>query len=69
LIEAKIVLLMFIWTTGQGDDKPLWTSDAHLTVESCEENAVMLKAKIIAEHGTDSRMEHHCVHLDDRFGK
>jgi len=69
MIEAKIVLMMFIWPAGQAEEKPLWTSDAYLTVESCEEDAVMRKAKIIAEYGTDSRTEHHCIHLDDRLCK
>jgi len=67
VIEAKIVLMMFIWPAGQMDDKPLWANEIYLTVESCEEDAVVLKAKIAAKYGLATRMEHHCIHLDDRI--
>lgn len=69
MIEAKIALLIFIWPAGQADDKPLWTSDAYLSVESCEEDAVVLKAKIAGKYGSGVRMEHRCFHLDDRLDK
>ncbi|ATW05138.1 hypothetical protein [Sphingorhabdus sp. YGSMI21] len=66
MIEAKIILMIFIWPAGQGADTPRWTSDAYLTVESCEEDAVVLKTRITAKYGPATRMEHHCMHLDDR---
>ncbi|ASK88010.1 hypothetical protein [Sphingorhabdus sp. SMR4y] len=67
MIEAKIVLLMFIWPAGQTDDRPLWISDAYLTVESCEEDAAIRKARVIAKYGADSRTEYFCIHRDDRL--
>ncbi|WP_373490140.1 hypothetical protein [Parasphingorhabdus sp.] len=69
MIEAKIFLFLFVWPAGQAEDKPLWSSDAYLTIESCEESAVKLKAEIAAEYATYVRTEHHCVHADDRVGK
>lgn len=67
MIEAKIILLMLIWPAGQTDASPLWISNAYLAVESCEEDAVMRKAEIMAEYGGDSRTEYYCVHRDDRL--
>ncbi|MGB5483393.1 hypothetical protein [Parasphingorhabdus sp.] len=69
MIEAKIFLLMFIWPTGQMEDKPLWTNGAYLTVESCEEYAVQRRAAIAAEYGAGARVEHYCFDADDRMDK
>ncbi|MEH6662532.1 MAG: hypothetical protein V7679_12855 [Parasphingorhabdus sp.] len=66
MIEAKIVLMMSIWPAGQMDDKPLWTNEIYLTVESCEKDAMVLKAKIAAKYGAATRTEHQCISVDDR---
>ena len=67
MIEAKIFLLIFVWPVGQVEDRALWTSDAFLTFASCEEGAGELIAKLALEYGSDSRIEHHCVHATDRI--
>lgn len=67
MIEAKIFLLMFVWSPGQTEDRPLWISDAFLTFASCEESAVKLKAKALLDYGSDARIEYHCVHATDRI--
>ncbi|MEH6789477.1 hypothetical protein [Parasphingorhabdus sp.] len=67
MIEAKIFLLMLVWPTGQSDARPLWATDAYLTVEDCEQAAVQRKAQAVMAHGAAARASHYCVHADDRM--
>ncbi len=69
IIEAKILLLMFVWPAGQAEDKPLWTNDVYATVESCEEDASERKAMVEVEYGPDARVVYYCFDVDDRMDK
>lgn len=67
VIEAKIILLMFVWPTGQMEDQPLWTDGIHPTLESCEQDALERKAKIGMEYGPDVQVAHYCFDAADRI--
>jgi len=60
IFETKILLLMFIWPVGQADNDPLWTAGQYLTVEECETKAQELKALMLNDHGSDSRITYQC---------
>ncbi|MEO9600482.1 hypothetical protein [Parasphingorhabdus sp.] len=69
MIEAKILFLMFVWPVGQAEDRPRWTTEAFVTIESCEEAAMIWKDKSVAEYGSETRVEYYCFHADDRMSK
>ncbi|WP_417593814.1 hypothetical protein [Parasphingorhabdus sp.] len=69
VIEAKILLLMFVWPAGQADNTPLWTNDVYSTFESCEEAASERKAMVETEYGSDARIVYYCFDADDRMDK
>jgi hypothetical protein len=69
VIEAKILLLMFVWPAGQAESTPLWINDVYATVESCEQGASERKAMIETEYGADARVVHYCFDADDRMDK
>jgi|TARA_R100001244_G_scaffold20643_5_gene21546 hypothetical protein len=69
VIEAKIILLMFVWPTGQSEVRPLWVTDVHLSMEECESAAVERKAQAVMAHGAVARAMHFCVHADDRMSQ
>ncbi len=69
VIEAKILLLMFVWPAGQAENNPLWINDVYATVESCEHEASERKAMIETEYGADARVVYYCFDADDRMDK
>ena len=69
IIEAKILLLMFVWPAGQTDARPLWTNDVYSTFESWEESASERKTMVEREYGSDARIVYYCFDADDRMDK
>ncbi|WP_339689605.1 hypothetical protein [uncultured Parasphingorhabdus sp.] len=67
IIEAKILLLMFVWPAGQADNTPLWTNDVYSTLDSCEDGASERKAMVETEYGPDARIVYYCFDADDRM--
>ncbi|WOE73806.1 hypothetical protein [Alterisphingorhabdus coralli] len=66
MVEAKFILLMFIWFPSPVPKSlPIWTSEPHISLNACEKAAREMTARIKQQNGRDVRVEHQCVNKDD----